>query len=277
MPSAELKLPATESIALSFADGVLHLMLNRPETRNAMNPQMLAEIGAAFDAIKDRLDVRVVVLRGAGGHFCAGADLKSLGSAPKPTGDHDPVASLNRSFGTMLRRVEAASQVVVVVCEGAVLGGGFGLACISDIALSHTQARFGLPETTRGLPPAQIAPFVAARIGLSQARRLCLTGAQFNGVEAQRLGVVHESFEDTASLEAGLASAIAAVLRCAPQANAITKAILMNAEDRGLDARLDDAAAKFSECARGAEAAEGISAFMQKRAAKWAPENKAKA
>lgn len=275
MPAADLTLPATESIALSFADGVLQLSLNRPEARNAMNPQMLAEIGAAFAAIKDRLDVRVVVLRGAGGHFCAGADLKSLGSAPPSAADADPVASLNRRFGTMLRQVEAASQAVIVVCEGAVLGGGFGLACISDIALSHAQARFGLPETTRGLPPAQIAPFVSARIGASQARRLCLTGAQFDGAEALRLGLVHECFDDTAALDAGLAAVIAAVLRCAPQANAITKAILMNAENRGLDARLDDAALKFSECARGAEAAEGISAFMHKRAAKWMPASKA--
>jgi isohexenylglutaconyl-CoA hydratase len=275
MSIAAMELPATDSIALSLDDGVLHLTLNRPETRNAMNPQMLAEIGATFDAIQDRLDVRVVVLRGAGGHFCAGADLKSMKSGPKSADDSDPIATLNRSFGTMLRQVESASQVVIVVCEGAVLGGGFGLACISDIALSHAQARFGLPETTRGLPPAQIAPFVASRIGLSQARRLCLTGAQFNGAEALRLGLVHESFADAAALDAGLSAAIAAVLRCAPQANAITKAILMNAENRALDMRLDDAAVKFSECARGAEAAEGISAFMQKRAAKWASATRA--
>ncbi|WP_428312616.1 enoyl-CoA hydratase/isomerase family protein [Hydrocarboniphaga sp.] len=275
MSSAELRLPETESIALSLDDGVLHLRLNRPEARNAMNPQMLAEIGAVFDAVRDRLDVRVVVLRGAGGHFCAGADLKSLGSGAKTPGDRDPVATLNRRFGTMLQQVEAASQVVIAVCEGAVLGGGFGLACVADITLAQAQARFGLPETTRGLPPAQIAPFVAARIGLSQARRLCLSGAQFDGIEARRLGLAHECYDDSAALDAGVAATIAAVLRCAPQANAITKAILMNAGRHDLDARLDAAAVQFSECTRGAEAAEGISAFMQKRAARWASPHEA--
>lgn len=275
MSLAELRLPATESIALSLDEGVLHLHLNRPKARNAMNPQMLAEIGAAFDAIRDRLDVRAVVLRGAGGHFCAGADLKSLGSGANLPGDRDPVATLNRRFGTMLQRVEAASQVVVAVCEGAVLGGGFGLACVADITLTQAQARSGLPETTRGLPPAQIAPFVAARIGLSQARRLCLSGAQFDGIEARRLGLAHECYDDSAALDTGLAATIAAVLRCAPQANAITKAILMNAGHERLDARLDAAAVKFSECTRGTEAAEGISAFTQKRAARWAQPHEA--
>src|SRR3546814_8013472 len=100
----------------------------------------------------------------------------------------------------MLRKVAGAPQVVIAICEGAVLGGGFGLACVSDIAFAHVDARFGMPETTRGLPPAQIAPFVVERIGLTQARRLCLTGAQFRGAEALRLGIVHEGFADDAEL-----------------------------------------------------------------------------
>src|SRR3546814_6484488 len=77
--------------------------------------------------------------------------------APAP-GELDAVAVINRAFGTMLRKVDGAPQVVIAICEGAVLGGGFGLACVSDIAFAHVDARFGMPETTRGLPPAQIAP-----------------------------------------------------------------------------------------------------------------------
>ena len=268
MQPAELILPATDSITLVVQQGVLYLTLNRPASRNAMTAAMLDEIIAAFDAIRGRLDVRAVVIRGAGGHFCAGADLKSLATAPKNASD-DPIATLNRRFGTMLQQVEAASQVVVVVCEGSVLGGGFGLVCVSDIAIAHSAARFGLPETTRGLPPAQIAPFVASRVGLSQARRLCLTGAQFDGAEALRLGLVHVVADDAATLDAKLDETLDAVLRCAPQANAITKSILMNAEAAELATRLDAAALQFSQCARGSEAAEGITAFMQKRRASW--------
>lgn len=270
-------LPETKTLLLSLDQGVLHLTLNRPESRNAMSPEMLADIEAVFASIAADQGVRAVVLRGAGGHFCAGADLKSMmagGMKPPAPGEADPVAGVNRAFGTMLRAVQRAPQVVIAICEGAVLGGGFGLACVSDIAFAHSDAKFGLPETTRGLPPAQIAPFVVERIGLTQARRLALTGAQFRGAEALRLGLVHDAFADEAELQAKLADTLKQVLGCAPNANAVTKAILLNVGKLDMEDVLDDAAAKFAACVRGPEAPEGITAFMQKRAPKWAqPEN----
>lgn len=253
--------------------GVLQLTLNRPDARNAMNPEMLAELGIAVDALRDDQSVRAIVLRGAGGHFCAGADLKSMmagGIKTPAVGEVDPIAVINRAFGTMLRKVASAPQVVIAICEGAVLGGGFGLACVSDIAFAHVEAKFGMPETTRGLPPAQIAPFVVERIGLTQARRLCLTGAQFRGAEALRLGLVHESFTDEVELQDKLAAALKQVMQCAPNANALTKQILLDVGKRDMDAVLDDAARKFAQCVRGSEAPEGIAAFMQKRSPHWA-------
>lgn len=271
-----MSLPETKTLLLEQQGGVLRVTFNRPESRNAMSPEMLADIEAVFSAIADDESVRAVVLRGAGGHFCAGADLKSMMAGgmklPAP-GEADPVAGVNRAFGTMLRRVQNAPQVVVAVCEGAVLGGGFGLACVSDIALAHTDAKFGLPETTRGLPPAQIAPFVVERIGLTQARRLALTGAQFRGAEALRLGLVHEGFASEEELQTQLADSLKQVLGCAPKANAVTKAILLNVGKLDMDAVLDDAATRFAACVRGTEAPEGITAFMQKRSPKWASGN----
>ena len=127
-----------------------------------------------------------------------------------------------------------------------------------------------MPETSRGLPPAQIAPFVAARIGLTQTRRLCLTSAQFDGREALRLGLVHETFADEAELAERLSRTLNQVLRCAPAANARTKQILLSVGHIDPDAVLDQAAAHFAACARGAEAPEGIGAFLQKREPSWA-------
>jgi isohexenylglutaconyl-CoA hydratase len=141
---------------------------------------------------------------------------------------------------------------------------------VSDIAFAHADAKFGLPETTRGLPPAQIAPFVVERVGLTQARRLALTGAQFRGAEALALGLVHEVFAGEDDLQARLAETLDKVLHCAPQANAVTKAILLKAGKVDLDQVLDDAAASFAACARGKEAPEGIAAFVQKRPPSWA-------
>ena len=268
-----MNLPETKTLLLSLDGGVLHLTLNRPESRNAMNRGMVEEINAVFDAVREAGEVRAIVMRGAGGHFCAGGDLKEMMAgglkAPQP-GEADPVVLFSRTFGSMLRKVSQAPQVVVAVLEGAVLAGGFGLACVSDIALAHVDAKFGVPETTRGLPPAQIAPFIVERIGLTQARKLCLTGAQFKGAEALRLGLVHETFGDDAELQARLGATLKQILGCAPQANAMTKEIVLNAGRLDMDAVLDDAARKFAAAVRGSEAPEGISAFMQKRAPKWA-------
>lgn len=253
--------------------GVRSLTLNRPEARNAMSAEMVAELQAVFHETAADAAIRAVVLRGAGGHFCAGGDLKSMmagGVKPAVAGEVDPIVAMNRSFGSLLRQAEALPQVLITVLEGAVLGGGFGLACVSDIAFAHVDAKFGMPETTRGLPPAQIAPFVVTRIGLTQARRLALTGAQFRGRDALRFGLVHEVFEDEAGLTALLGAELEAIRLCAPQANALTKAIVMGVGKQEMDTVLDDAAAKFAACARGPEAPEGITAFMQKRKPAWA-------
>jgi isohexenylglutaconyl-CoA hydratase len=260
-------------LVIEDAAGVRRLTLNRPEARNAMSPEMVAELEAALRDTAARADLRALVMRGAGGHFCAGADLKNLmagGLKPPQPGEVDPIVAVNRAFGTLLRAAEALPQVLITVLEGAVLGGGFGLACVSDVAFAHTQAKFGLPETTRGLPPAQIAPFVVTRIGLTRARRLALTGAQFRGREALALGLVHEVFEDEAGLQALLDQELAAIRQCAPRANALTKAIVLGVGKQDMDAVLDDAAHKFAACVRGPEAPEGIAAFLQKRAPKWA-------
>jgi isohexenylglutaconyl-CoA hydratase len=270
-----MQLPECQTLLLSLDGGVLHVTLNRPEIRNALNQAMVTELNSVFDAAgaMGPEKVRVVVLRGAGGHFCAGADLKEMmagGLKPPGPGEIDPLVGFNRGFGTMLRKVTNLPAVVIAVCEGAVLAGGFGFACASDIALAHVDARFGVPETTRGLPPAQIAPFIVERIGLTQARRLCLTGAQFNGARARELGIVHETFADESELQTRLGETLKQVLGCAPRANAVTKDIVVNAARLDMDAVLDDAAQKFAACVRGVEAPEGIAAFMQKRAPKWA-------
>lgn len=266
-----MELPECTTLLLRLEQGVLWLTLNRPESRNAMGIEMLAEITAVFERLQAAGEVRAVVLRGAGGHFCAGGDLKGMmaGGMKLDAGDADPIMTMNRAFGRLLLQVSQAAPVVIAVCDGVVMGGGFGLACVSDIAYAQVEARFGMPETMRGLLPAQIAPFVVERIGLTQARRLCLTGATVRGAEALRLGLVHETFETEEQLQSSLKADLAQVMQCAPQANALTKQILMNVGRLDMDAVLDDAARKFAFCVRGPEAPEGIAAFMQKRSPKW--------
>ena len=246
-------------------NGVLHITLNRPQSRNAMSVQMVSELRTVLADVARDEQVRALVISGAGGHFCAGGDVKDMSRASSREGLRD----LNRVFGALLQEVQALPQVVIVVLQGAVLGGGFGLACVSDIAIADHQAQFGLPETSLGVLPAQIAPFVVQRIGLTQARRLALTAARFDGVEAQRLGVVHFVEHDPQGLAQRLDEVLGQVLRCAPRANARTKALLLQSLDQPLELLLDQAADWFAEAVTGEEGIEGTRAFVEKRKARW--------
>jgi len=261
-------LPACETLLLELHNGVLHITLNRSDSRNAMSLQMVAELRAVFAAVQGDRHVRAIVLGGAGGHFCAGADLKDMVNARArgPSAYRD----LNRAFGALLEAVQHAPQVVITVLQGAVLGGGFGLACVSDIALTDHQAQFGLPETSLGLLPAQIVPFVVQRIGLTQARRLALTAARFDGIQARKMGLVHFVEHDPQALAERLDEVLAHVLCCAPGANAATKKLLLASAGQPTDALLDEAAEWFSEAVTGPEGVEGTMAFLQKRKPGWA-------
>ncbi|AWA40629.1 enoyl-CoA hydratase [Pseudomonas fluorescens] len=262
-------LPDCQTLLLERHNGVLHITLNRPDSRNAMSLQMVAELRAVLASVCDDRSVRALVLSGAGGHFCAGGDIKDMANA-RAQGS-DAYRELNRAFGSLLEEAQHAPQVLITVLQGAVLGGGFGLACVSDIAIADHQAQFGLPETSLGLLPAQIAPFVVQRIGLTETRRLALTAARFDGHQALRLGLVHFFEQDPQALAERLDEVLDHVLCCAPEANAVTKKLLLASAGQPSSELLDEAAQWFSAAVTGAEGIEGTMAFVQKRKPRWAP------
>ena len=256
------------TIALSVANGVAELTLNRPQSLNSLNKTLIDEVRLALDLLEKDDSVRCLILTGAGRGFCAGGDIKDMAGARAKGGD--AFRELNRAFGALLEEAQAAPQVLIAVLEGTVLGGGFGLACVSDVAIAASGAKFGLPETTLGILPAQVAPFVVHRIGLTHARRLALTAARFDGAEALRLGLVHFCEGDDQALVDRLAECLQQVRQCAPDANAATKALLLATETEHLAGLLDRAAGQFAEAVLGSEGVEGTMAFVQKRKPKWA-------
>ena len=266
-----MALPDCQTLILQRRDHALFATLNRPQSRNAMNQLMLQELMAVFDAIETDLGIRAVVLAGAGGHFCAGGDVKDMAAAHSHAagGDSEAFYKLNRAFGHLISRVGRAPQVVIAALQGAVMGGGFGLACVSDMAVADQSARFAMPETSLGIPPAQIAPFVVSRIGLTQARRLALLGLRIGAEEAAQLGIVHEVVAGDDTLAAAVDRALQQVKRCAPQANRVTKALLLDSQRRELESLLDEAAAAFARAVVGPEGREGTRAFVEKRRAGW--------
>ena len=241
------------------------LWLDRPDVRNAMNDAMIAEMMDAFDTVAAHPDIRGLTLRGRNGVFCAGGDLKAF--TAYQSRPHAEVAAFNRRIGTMLDAFNRLPVTTLVLVEGAAIAGGLGLMCAGDVIATTPDAKFSLTETMIGIPPAQIAPFVVARAGLSAARRIMLTGARFDGVEAARIGLADEATDDLDAFEARVRKG---VLRCAPGAIAATKALILESGGLTRDEALDRAADSFATCLLSAEGREGVASFLEKRKPDWA-------
>jgi isohexenylglutaconyl-CoA hydratase len=236
-----------------------------------MSMAMVLELRQALAAAQDDGHTRVLVLRGAGGHFCAGADLKDMAAA-RMTLDENPgaVADVNAAFGELCVAFADTGLATLAVLEGTVMGGGFGLACVVDVALAGTGAVFRLPETSLGVVPAQIAPFLVERLGYAQAKRLAVTGARLDADAALKLHLVH-AVHASGALDNAVAAVVAEILQCAPGAVAATKALIAKARLHTPASLVREAAAVFSKAALGPEGLEGTAAFLQKRKPGWAP------
>ena len=245
--------------------------LDAQATRNALSDVMVAGLNDAIALAGSRPETRALVIRGAGGTFCAGGDFsrfRELMASAKPAEGPDPVAVFNRGFGAMLERLQTCPVATIAVVEGAAMGGGVGLAAACDFVLASSTAQFGMPEVTLGLPPAQIAPFVAARLGHGAALRLMLTGRRITAAQALACGLADEVLEPVALNER--ANALLVELgRAEPAALRATKAILQKRRTEALAPTLEFASLAFATALRSGTASEGLAALSAKRAAAW--------
>lgn len=259
-----------ETLLLDIRDGYLEIKFNRPQQRNAMNDQMIAELHSVVDALATDLSVRAVVLRGTGAHFCAGGDIKERrDQVEQMAAGDDPIYVRNVSAGQLFKKIAQLPQTTIAYVEGAALGGGFGLTCLADITLVDAEARLGMPETTLGVAPAQIAAHVVRRLGLTKARHLALTGRRINGEEAVALGIAQYLFHGGDDGERQLVQLLAEVGRCGPAACAATKAIINAVAYLDADQIIDYGARRFAELNQGDEGREGQLAFVEKRQPRW--------
>lgn len=261
----------TATLSLERGGAVLAIRFNRPQVRNAISQTMLRELRDAL-AEAEASALRIVVLRGSGGHFSAGADLHDMAKARLAPVAHetDPIAGFNAAFGHVCAAYSQSPLAIVAVLEGAVMGGALGLACCTDVAIASHTADFRLPETSLGLVPAQIAPFLVERLGYSEARRISVTGARFGAEEAFRIGLVHKVCANVTELETALAVTVKQILACAPGAVAQTKKLLRRARFEDAASLVEHAAAVFAKAVRSEEGAEGLRAFAGKQRPSWA-------
>jgi methylglutaconyl-CoA hydratase len=245
------------------ARGVATLTLNRPEVANAYDEDLLRSLTAALEKLGNDADVRALVIRGAGKHFQAGADLNWLNRLSRQGPEENYVASIiTVRFSKALNELP---KPTIAVVHGACFGGGCGIACCVDIALATPDAIFGISEVRHGIAPTPISTHMVNAIGIRQARRYALTGERFDADEALRMGMVHEVVP-TVQMEARLAEVLDAILLSAPGAIARTKRSMLGANGLVLDEREAELLAHEGWMQRqSTEGQEGTTAFREKR------------
>lgn len=257
----------TDAILIETDDrGVATLTLNRPEKHNALSADLIAGLSDAARRLGRDPAVRVVVLTGTGKSFCAGGDLNWMKA--QIAADGATRAAEAKKLALMLQGLNTMPKPLVGAVQGNAFGGGVGMACVCDVAIGVTGAKFGLTETRLGLLPATIGPYVIARMGEARARRVFMSSRHFDAAEAVELGVIARVV-DNGDLAEAIEAEVAPYLLCAPGAVASAKTLV-----RKLGPRIDEAVIAETIDAlvtrwESPEAAEGIAAFFDKRKASW--------
>lgn len=246
------------------------IWMNRPDVHNAFDEALITELTAAFMALDHDPAVRVIVLAGAGKSFSAGADLNWMqrqGAAPLEANMADA-----RKLAGLFRVISLCSTPTLARVHGAALGGGMGLAAACDICIASTKAVFATSEVRLGIIPAAIGPYVVRAIGERQAYRYFQTAERIVPQRAHEIGLAHEVTEPDA-LDAKVQEVINALLAAGPLAQAAATELIRAVAHRAIDdAVVEDTARRIATLRATPEAREGLSAFLDKRAAAWVAE-----
>jgi methylglutaconyl-CoA hydratase len=249
-------------------EGVATVTIDRPHRRNAFDAPTIAALTEAFETLQGAEGVRVVFLRGNGGHFCAGADLDWMRMAADWTEDDNRDDAMN--LAKMLKALSEIPALTVALVEGSAFGGGAGLVAACDMAIAAADARFAFSEVKLGLTPATISPYVVNAIGPRTAKGLFATGRAFDAAHAQAIGLVQEVVADAAGIEAAKARLSLEIMDCAPGAVADVKQLVWDVWARPIDHKLmAETAHRIAKARVGDEGREGVAAFLGKRKPSW--------
>jgi len=259
-----------ETIDFDIAQsGVANILLNRPDQRNAFNAKMIEELTQAFDEVAANKDVRMLILRGAGKSFSAGADLqwmKEAASYDKAENERDAYV-----LAEMLRKLAELPVMTLGLVHGAAMGGGAGLVSACDVVVAKADTKFSFSEVRLGLTAATISPHVIRAIGPRWAKALFMTGETFNGTYAERMGLVHYSVETDDDIDEMETYLTSLVFSSAPGAIADSKRLVLDLTGRDLGESISrETAIRIADRRASAEGKEGISAFLEKRKPDWA-------
>jgi methylglutaconyl-CoA hydratase len=252
--------------------GVVRVILNRPAVRNAFNAEMISELTdviAELAATKDENQMRILVLEGAGGHFCAGADLNYMREQAK-AGEPQSLRDA-RVLGTLFFRLASFPTTVVSLVRGSAIGGGFGLVCCSDVVIADSKTVFATSEVRLGIVPGVISPYIVRRLGAGKAAPFMLSGERLDSAKALHLGLVNHVVDsaDSNALSLKACEVVNQHLKAGPNAARRTKELLRKIHplpDTGL---FEFTAVSIALARCSAEGQHGLASFFDKQSPAW--------
>lgn len=249
-------------------EGVVTVTLNRAAKKNAFNAELISAMHEVFKTLDDAENVRVVFLRGAGGMFCAGADLDWMREAAERTESDNREDALE--MARMLKSLWDIPALTVALIEGGAFGGGAGVAAVCDLAISTADAKFSFSEVKLGLIAATISPYVIEALGPRTARGLFATGRMFDAAQAEKLGLVTEVVADAQELSAAAERIAGEMMACAPSAVAASKALVADVAYQPIEDVMDETAKRIARTRVSEDGQEGVRAFLERRKPRWA-------
>jgi methylglutaconyl-CoA hydratase len=256
-----------KTIELEVKNEIGTIWLNRPEIHNAFNEVMISELIQLFEEINDREDIRVVVMRGRGKSFCAGADLNWMRDVAKYSYEDNYKESLNLSL--CFYNIYTCTKPTIAVVHGAAIGGANGLLAACDMVYADENTTFSLSEVKIGIVPACISPYVTKRVGEYGSKELMLTGKRFKGAEAAHHKLVNKSLAAD-QMENALSELISLLKTSGPKAMTHCKNLLYDVSNKlTLQEAIDYTAKMIAEIRASEEGQEGMAAFLEKRKPNW--------
>ena len=251
-------------IEIKKTNSIFNITLNRPDVRNAFNPEMIKELTWAFGNISS--DIRLIVLRGSGKVFCSGADLDWMRSMVNFTLEENRNDSI--ALYEMFKTMQDCQLPIITIVQGAAIGGALGLLACSDLVLAESNSQFCFSEVRLGLAPAVISSFILQKVTLGKIGPWMISAKVFGVHEAHDLGLVHQ-FGSTEDLELAFESWKKSFFDAAPGAISETKSLLQyiigSEENEAKDFTTNLIAARRISV----EGQEGLNAFLQKRSPSW--------
>ncbi len=254
-------------LLVSLKNSILIIQLNRPEKRNALNPELVKELITAFDFAEKDKSIEVIILKGNDQAFCSGADLAYL----KNMRDYDYTENLNDSLklSELFLKIYTLPKPVIAQVEGPALAGGCGLASVCDFILASEMARFGYPEVKIGFIAALVSAFLIRQVGERKARELLLTGKIVSAQEAKNFGLINEVYK-AHKLNDAVEQLAKELSNNSSQALAATKAsLLAEFEFASITEDMKRLAKVNADFRSMDDFIEGITAFIEKRKPKW--------